>query len=751
MTRPAKALILGVFTGILGILVSCFPFTLDLEETAGLDWLFTLRGPVTPPDEVVIVSIDKASADALNLSTDPGKWPRSHHAELLRKLTKAGAAVIVLDIHFKEQREPEVDAALTQAIEESNRVVLFQYTRKNITRLYDQSGHYSGELITQQLTRPAEPIASAPLALAPFPLPVFPVKVSQFWAYTPGTGDLPTEPVVALQLYAAARFPDLLALIRQVDPNISLPPAQTAAGLFEKHAAQSSIQAIRKLFTEHPSLAKQVATALENDKRFAGNTEQKALLHALIAMYSKDDSRYLNFYGPPQTLTTIPFVQILRPDMALPGFAQAPDLHGKIVFIGYSERLQPEQLDEFYTVYSQNNGLHLSGVEIAATTFANLLKDHPVIPLPLPAQFILLAGWGLLLGFCVRLLPVLPAIAVSMGLATIYLVASQLFFNQYSIWLPLLVPLLIQGPFALFVAIVWHYHEVRQERESIRTAFGLYLPATVVDELANDLAKGKTESQLVYGTCLSTDADKYTTLSEGMDPAKLAELMNAYYETLFAPVRQYGGIVSDVVGDAMLALWTASTPELELRRNAILAALAINKIVGQPEVGNIPHHLPTRIGLHTGQVLLGSIGAVDHFEYRAVGDIVNTSTRVQGMNTYLGTRMLLTHQMLEGIDDFVTRDVGSFVLAGKTQPIIIHELLGQCNADIDSAVVEQQQLFAEGLSTFRQGDWARAQKIFTRHHADNRNDAVSRYYVNLCRHQQQPDENWNGAIQLDTK
>ena len=437
--------------------------------------------------------------------------------------------------------------------------------------------------------------------------------------------------------------------------------------------------------------------------------------------------------------------------MDFTGVRQTVDLFGKAVFIGYSERLQPEQLDEFYTVYSQNNGLHLSGVEIAATAFANLLKDNPVRPLPLPAQFLLLAGWGLLLGCCVRLLPVLPAVTVSTGLAALYLVTSQLLFNQYAIWLPLLVPLLIQGPFALFLAIIWHYLEVRQERESISTAFGLYLPASVVDELANDLAKGKSENRLVYGTCLSTDADKYTTLSEGMDPVALAELMNAYYETLFAPVRQYGGIVSDVVGDAMLALWTSSTPESELRRKAILAALAINETVKQPEVGNIPHHLPTRIGLHTGQVLLGSIGAIDHFEYRAVGDIVNTSTRIQSMDTYLDTRVLLTKQVLEGIDDFVTRDVGSFVLAGKTQPLVIHELLGHRDSVVNPSVVEQQLHFTEGLTSFRQGDWARAEKIFTQHLAINKDDGVSRYYVNLCRHQQQPDDNWNGAIRLDTK
>ena len=316
MTRPAKALILGVFAGILGVLVCSFPFVLDLEERAGLDWLFTLRGPITPPDEVVIVSLDRPSADALNLPMIPGKWPRSYHAELLGKLTQAGAAVIVLDIHFKEQREAETDAALAQAIEAANRVVLFEYTKKDITRLYDKAGHYNGELIAQRLLPPVEPIASAPLALAPFPLPVFPVKVSQFWLFTAGTGDVPTEPVVALQLYTAALYPELLELIRQANPDINLPAVHSAAGLFEKHAVRETIHTLRKLFTGNPLLATNVTAALydKNSRRSRFGAADLAA-QALIRIYSEPGQSLLNFYGPPQTITTLPYVQVLRPDM----------------------------------------------------------------------------------------------------------------------------------------------------------------------------------------------------------------------------------------------------------------------------------------------------------------------------------------------------------------------------------------------------------------------------------------------------
>jgi len=750
MNRPTRAAVLGILTAILGVLVCLTPFVLALEESTGLDWLFNRRGPVVAPDDVVIVSIDKASANALGQSVEPDEWPRELHTRLLNTLSAAGASVIVLDIHFREQRLAAVDTALAEAISNSHRVVLFEYTRKDITRLYDKAGQYSGELIAQRLMPPAQPIASAPLALAPFPLPVFPVRVNQFWAFTPGTGDLPTEPVVALQLYTAAVYPELLALISQLSPASQLPAVQTVAGLFEPRAVVASMQTLRKLFRQDPALATALYSTLDRQRTAGDGARQRNWLQALINIYARADSHYLNFYGPPQTINTLSYAQVLQPDNALPGGQPLPDLAGKAVFVGYSERLQPEQLDEFYTVYSQNNGLHLSGVEIAATAFANLLQGSTIKPLSLPEQLLLLTAWGMLLGILVRLLSPVAAVAGSVALAALYLLGSQWLFNTHALWLPLVIPLLIQGPFALFTTIVWHYFEVRRQREGIRTAFGLYLPAAVVDELASDLADGKPESRLVFGTCLSTDAEKYTTLSEGMSPDALAELMNAYYDTLFQPVRAHGGIISDVVGDAMLAIWTSSKPESGLRHQAILAALAISDAVRQPEVGNIPHHLPTRIGLHTGQVMIGSIGAVDHFEYRAVGDIVNTSTRIQGMNSSLGTRILLTGQVLAGLDAFLTRDIGSFVMAGKTQPLVIHELIGYRDDTTTIARSEQLALFAAAINAFRRGDWTCARKLFQQHDAVAGSDGVSRYYLNLCRHQR-PDENWNGAIKLDGK
>ncbi|MGB7931898.1 MAG: adenylate/guanylate cyclase domain-containing protein [Gammaproteobacteria bacterium] len=748
MNKPVKAILLGLFTGILGILASLVPFVLDLEERAGLDWLFTLRGPRTPPTDVVVVAVDKPSADTLGFSVEPDKWPRRQHAHLIDRLVEAGASVIVLDIFFAEARNAGDDAALATAIGKAGNVVLFAYTKKEMSI---PAGNSAGELIVQRLIAPASTIARSALALAPFPLPVFPVKVSQFWTFTPATGDLPTLPVVALQLHAATVYPDLLELIKRSEHPGERSPAATAHDLFAGPGPVDSMQVLRSVFLKEPMLARRLRETLADESPQHGSARQRRLLRALTGMYSGTDSRYLNFYGPAQSITTLSYIRVLRPDSGSVNPQKPVDLHGKTVFVGYSERLQPERLDEFYTVFSQKNGVHLSGVEIAATAFANLLENLPVTPLSRPTGFFLIFAWGLLIGGVARLLPALPAVAATTGLAGLYLGMAYVMFSHFAIWPPLLVPLFLQAPFALFSATLWHYLEVRREREHIRTAFGYYLPSPVVDRLASEMAGGRAEGQLMYGICLYSDAEHYTRLSEGLAPEALAELMNRYYESLFTPVRQQQGIISDIVGDAMLAIWASRTPEQAMRRNALEAARRINETLNRPNQEASPRILATRLGLHSGEIMLGSIGAVDHYEYRAVGDIVNSASRIQELNKMLGTRVLLSAQVLDGVAGYLTREVGTFLLRGKSRPLVIHELIGRCDADDLASVTQGHELFAEALLAFRQANWKTATMLFTRLVETRDDDGVSRFYLDLARRYQQnpPAGDWHGVIRLD--
>lgn len=120
------------------------------------------------------------------------------------------------------------------------------------------------------------------------------------------------------------------------------------------------------------------------------------------------------------------------------------------------------------------------------------------------------------------------------------LTAYQLFVQQH-LWIPLSIPLLWQTPLCLIAALLWKFFDAQRERHNIRQAFGYHLPVKVVDQLARGVDHITATGQHAHGIVLATDAEQYTTLSEQLAPAELRDLMNRYYETLFAPIRQAGG------------------------------------------------------------------------------------------------------------------------------------------------------------------------------------------------------------------
>jgi adenylate cyclase len=257
---------------------------------------------------------------------------------------------------------------------------------------------------------------------------------------------------------------------------------------------------------------------------------------------------------------------------------------------------------------------------------------------------------------------------------------------------------------------------------------------------------------VLYGVCLYTDAQSYTTLSETLDPETLTRVMNAYYEAVFKPIKDNAGIILQVVGDSVLAIWTAPEPRNELKAAACRAAMQITESVRRfnSEADHLP--LPTRIGIHAGKILLGNIGALDHFEYRPVGDIVNTASRLEGLNKFLGTRMLTSEEAFVPENGYVTRPVGQFVFKGKSRPVRVREILSKTNFSPQSQV-SVGRVFASGLQWFQQGRWDKAEKSFRSVMQIDENDGPCRFYLKLCRkfRQSPPSGDWDGVVHLEKK
>lgn len=736
-----KSIVFILLMGVIGLLAAITPTMFALEEKIGLDLLFQLRGPRQPPANVVVVALDRQSSKQMNLPMQPRKWPRTVHARLIDRLKMAGAKVIVFDIIFNETQSAETDQALADAIGRAGNVILTQSLIDETMPVTDQSGLAKAYINIEKIVPPIDLLAQAALAQAPFAVPKVPIKLSRFWTFKPSAGDVPAMPVMAFHAYARQAFCILQAAVQEEFRGI---PENTSKTCMSTKEWRNAIEMLRVHFQKQPPSQAEIDAIVQDQAPSIANQQR-----SLIQLYSQDNSRYIDFYGPAQTLPTIAYHRL----MALPESSlEQLNLRDKTVFVGQTESYWPKAKDGFYTVYADETAVDISGVEIAATAFANLLENRSVTPLTLPMHLLLLTLWGILAATVSIRLPTPLSTGTILAGAGLYLAFAHIVFSRSGTWYPIVAPLFCLSPMAYFSAVTWRYIITSGERRTIREAFGYYLPNHVVDQLSRNVQSIRSQRQQLYSICLFTDAGNYTRLSESMDPDSLTSLMNQYYEAIFKPIRAHDGVVLQVVGDAVLALWTAPAPDPLLRRKACLAALDIADAVAQFNQRPDTQQLPTRIGMHAGQVVLGNIGAMDHFEYRPVGDIVNTASRMEGLNKKLQTGILASEVTVENIEGIATRYVGKFVFAGKSTAIRAYELL--C-ADAFEAPAHKaaSQAFAQALHLFEQQLWQAAHVAFEEVLAIDPSHGPSRFYCDWCRRYQQtpPEAPWDGAIHLRQK
>ncbi len=724
---------LGLALGLGGAGLSLLPPVLELDESVGLAALFAVRGPLGAPGNVAVVSISQAAAAGVGQTSELDEWPRELHAALIDRLVGAGAAAIAFDVWFEEPREGDGDRRLAQSIRDAGNVLLFERLENETIA----SGPAAGSEKEQRILPLAE-LKSAALGSAPFVLPRVPVRVGQFWTFGRAAADWPSLPVVSLQAYLLPHYEGFLALLERVEPGLTATWPQTRVALVAAGDLETLVQKIRDAFQRAPGLGAAARSALEG----APPTEASAALRALVELYAGQASRYLNYYGPARVIPTIPYDRALAGDGAL-------DVAGKMVFVGFSETRQPDQQDDFYSVFSQRTGINLSGVEVGATAFANLVERRTLAALPMPLQLLLIVALGSLFGFALGPLPTRRALLLGAALAASYLGASYWLFVGEYLWLPLVVPLLAQLPAALVVGARWNYRKLAEQRQRVHTALGYYVPQAVARRLAEQSTTMGSARQLLHGTCLFTDAEQYTSVSEALGPEQLAALMNDYYAVLFRIVEEFGGEISDTAGDSMVAIWAAARPDPAMRARALAAAIAMPEAIAAFNRERRGGQLPTRIGLESGELVLGNIGAEQRYEYRAIGDIVNTAARIQGLNRVLGTQVLVSGATLTGTADPPLRDLGSFVLRGKRLPVRVHEPLAAAACAFDAAAL---RAFAAALNAFEHGDWNGAREQFGALCARHDRDGPTRYYRALAeQYAQAPPAAWAGAVIITVK
>jgi adenylate cyclase len=724
MRRIVKASLIGLGVAGLGTLLAPTPWGAALEERVGLAALFRVRGPLEPPNDVAVVSLDRDSAERLRLPEQIREWPRSIHARLIERLVEAGASVIVFDLILSRPQDPSEDETLARAIADARRVVLFEALESLRRPLGEADASTPEWLTTERAVAPLPAFAQGAIGIAPFPLPKVPSRVSQFWTFHHVAGERPTLPVVALQQHALAVYGRWAWLLKEQARDLALPADPAAVG--GAHDWRHLILGTRQTLRAGEALTERLA---ERIQATVTDPHDQRLLNALVDIYGGEDSRYLNFYGPAGGVPTVPLHRVLRSEAAVQS-PPMPDLSGRVVFVGQSELINDFR-DGFTTVFSQPDGVDLSGVEIAATAFANLLDGRTVEPAGVGSRMALLAAFGLATGLIAGLLPGVIAVTLCLALGATWYVGAQIAFARADLWLPVVVPLLVQLPLGLFAGLMVQYRDAQRARAWISRGIRYYLPDEVATGLAEAPFNPATLHQRVHAACMVTDAQGFTSLAETMSPEALKPLLDSYLEIVIEAVERCGGVVTDIVGDGTTCVWSSPVPERSCRVRACAAALEIERAVAAFNRRHGPPGLPTRIGLHAGWVVVGNVGGAGRFAFSVLGDTVNAASRIEQLNKQLGTYLLATDAVTAELDEFITRPLGCFQVIGKKEVLRLSELRGFAGEPHDADLLAG---FAQALTWFEEQRWDAAARHLEAVLADHPGDGPASFYLDRCRH-----------------
>ena len=301
-----------------------------------------------------------------------------------------------------------------------------------------------------------------------------------------------------------------------------------------------------------------------------------------------------------------------------------------------------------------------------------------------------------------------------------------------------------------------------RHKEQIRRTFGRYIDPRVVEGLINQSAAAATEGQRRVMTVMFCDMKGFTGLSEGMTPQGLVKVMNRYLSTMSEPIRAQQGIIDKYIGDAIMAYWGPPfTDEADEARLACLAAIDMMDRIGGlrkelPEllgVRSIPTECDLRIGIATGEALVGSIGSEFMMSFTVMGDTVNLASRLESANKFYGTRCLVSQATIAAAAQAVeAREIDRLVVAGQTRPQIVFEIMGRAG-ELSAEQIALRAHYSEGLAAYRARHWDEATSALKAALAAAPGDGPCMVLLTRVEslRDNPPPADWDGSWHLDQK
>jgi len=426
------------------------------------------------------------------------------------------------------------------------------------------------------------------------------------------------------------------------------------------------------------------------------------------------------------------------------------ELSGAFVIIGHTGISTTDiGVNPFAKEY-MNVGTH------AAVVNTILQKDF-LRELPLSAGVGIALLFTLLLSLLIRRLSPLPSILVGIAFILGTFGAGLILFLSLGWYLPLLTPLLMISITFLSISLI-KFLKTEGEKSFLRTAFGHYLSNEVINQLIDEPERLNLGGEKKRLTAMFTDIRGFSTISEQLDPTELVTLLNNYLTGMSDIILEQFGTIDKYEGDAIIAFFGAPVDYQDHAWRACHSAIRMKRV--EKELNKrfldekmAPGPLMTRIGINTGEMVVGNMGTLQKMDYTIMGNAVNLAARLEGVNKRYGTWILISEETRKGFrEEFVVRKLDRVRVVGINTPVRLYELVEE-TSHIDDNIGEGLELFDRGMNLFEAWDWEEAKNMFSRVLKMIPGDGPSLFFIDRAEKfmKTQPPKEWDGVFNLTLK
>jgi len=372
------------------------------------------------------------------------------------------------------------------------------------------------------------------------------------------------------------------------------------------------------------------------------------------------------------------------------------------------------------------------GVEVYATIFSNIIRGDYVADFPFPAWLgiILIMIWSLT--FFWQKLKIWQSAMISIVVIFIPPVVAVLVFRHLKIFVPVVIT---EAAFILSITVVLlvDYLIEGREKKMVKKVFNRYLHPAVVENLTKNPERLEMGGQEIVATVMFSDLQGFTGISELFTPPEVVGFLNQYFTKVEQIIFDNNGMLDKYTGDGIMAIFGAPLGNPEHAIIACKAVLGFKKLSALTiETKNRSIPLITRLGVNSGNFVVGNIGSSNRMDYTAIGDTVNLSARLEGVNKLYGTQNVISETTYALVkEQFICRELDLIRVKGREKPLAIYNVIC-ANADLNSEIEKLLESQREALRLYRGREFKAAGLAFLEVSKQFPDDPVSKVFSRRC-------------------